>query len=92
MSMRKEPTRKQTMSTRRAHLAFAAALLFAFTASLSAQGILTVTPSRTVSTLAGTGAVGYTADNGAAVDATLAGRRRQRQWCLRQLRPGYCRL
>jgi sugar lactone lactonase YvrE len=36
------------------------------------QGILTVTPSRTVSTIAGTGAVGYSGDTGAAAAATLA--------------------
>jgi hypothetical protein len=38
----------------------------------AAQGILTVTPGRTVSTTAGTGVVGYTGDNGAATSATLA--------------------
>jgi sugar lactone lactonase YvrE len=37
-----------------------------------AQGILTVTPGRTISTTAGTGVVGYTGDNGAATSATLA--------------------
>jgi uncharacterized protein YjiK len=39
---------------------------------LHAQGILTVTPARTVATTAGTGAVGYTGDNGAAIAANLA--------------------
>jgi sugar lactone lactonase YvrE len=52
--------------------AVAAALLFTLTASLHGQGILTVTPSRTASTLAGTGAVGYTGDNNPAIDATLS--------------------
>jgi sugar lactone lactonase YvrE len=56
----------------RAALAIAVALLFTLTSLLHAQGILTVTPSRTASTLAGTGAVGYTGDNGAAIDATLS--------------------
>ena len=57
----------------------APALLFAvmgsiFTASgsLHGQGILTVTPSRAVTTTAGTGTPGYTGDSGAALSATLA--------------------
>jgi hypothetical protein len=57
----------------------APALLFAvmgsiFTASgsLHGQGILTVTPSRAVTTAAGTGTPGYTGDSGAALSATLA--------------------
>ena len=57
----------------------APALLFAvmgsiFTASgsLHGQGILTVTPSRAVTTIAGTGTPGYTGDSGAALSATLA--------------------
>jgi sugar lactone lactonase YvrE len=53
-------------------LALAAALLFALTASLHGQGILTVTPSRTANTTAGTGVVGYTGDNGPAIAATLS--------------------
>jgi Bacterial Ig-like domain (group 3)/NHL repeat len=53
-------------------LASAAVLLFALTASMHAQGILTVTPSRTASTTAGTGTAGYTGDTGPATAATLA--------------------
>ncbi len=49
-----------------------AALLFAFTASMHGQGILTVTPSRTAKTTAGTGTAGYTGDTGPATAATLA--------------------
>lgn len=37
-----------------------------------AQGVLTVTPGRSTSTSTGTGAVGYSGDNGAASSATLA--------------------
>lgn len=37
-----------------------------------AQGILTVTPGRTASTVAGTGAIGHTGDGSAATSATLA--------------------
>ena len=37
-----------------------------------AQGVLTVTPGRSASTAAGTGATGYSGDNGAAASATLA--------------------
>ena len=47
-------------------------LLFALTASMHGQGILTVAPSRTVNTAAGTGSVGYTGDTGQATAATLA--------------------
>ncbi len=50
----------------------AAALLFAFTASMHGQGILTVTPNRTANTTAGTGTAGYTGDTGPATAATLA--------------------
>jgi hypothetical protein len=50
----------------------ATALLLASTGSMQAQGILTVTPSRSVATSAGTGALGYTGDGGAASSATLA--------------------
>ena len=69
----------------------APALLFAvmgsiFTASgsLHGQGILTVTPSRAVTTIAGTGTPGYTGDSGAALSAThrlsqRSGVRRERQ-------------
>jgi hypothetical protein len=39
---------------------------------VQAQGILTVTPSTALTTLAGTGAIGYTGDGGAASSATLA--------------------
>jgi hypothetical protein len=56
----------------RTRLASAAILLFVLTASMHGQGILTVTPSRTVGTTAGTGAVGYTGDTGPATAATLA--------------------
>jgi sugar lactone lactonase YvrE len=38
----------------------------------SAQGILTVTPTRTAATTAGTGAVGYSGDGSSATTATLA--------------------
>lgn len=52
-------------------VAVAAALLLS--AGLAkAQGILTVTPGRVLSTSAGTGTVGYTGDGGAATSATLA--------------------
>jgi sugar lactone lactonase YvrE len=47
-------------------------LLFALTASLHGQGILTVTPGRTTNTTAGTGVVGYAGDAGPATAATLA--------------------
>ena len=50
----------------------AAALLLAVSGSMRAQGILTVTPSSSVVTIAGTGAIGYTGDGGAATSATLA--------------------
>jgi sugar lactone lactonase YvrE len=50
----------------------AVALLFAISTALHAQGILTVTPSRTVTTSAGTGTLGYAGDGGAATSATLA--------------------
>jgi len=53
-------------------LASAAVLLFALTVSMHAQGILTVTPSRTANTIAGTGTPGYTGDTGPATAATLA--------------------
>lgn len=49
---------------------FLATLLFASAAG--AQGILTVTPGATVSTVAGTGTLGYSGDGGAASAATLA--------------------
>src|ERR1700735_3910110 len=50
----------------------AAALLLAMSGSMQAQGILTVTPGSRVATSAGTGAVGYAGDGGAAISATLA--------------------
>jgi sugar lactone lactonase YvrE len=50
----------------------ALALLFGLAASLQAQGILTVTPSRTIATSAGTGVLGYTGNGGAATSATVA--------------------
>jgi sugar lactone lactonase YvrE len=52
--------------------AAATVLLFVVPASLHGQGILTVTPSRTVNTTAGTGSSGYTGDTGPATAATLA--------------------
>jgi sugar lactone lactonase YvrE len=57
---------------KQSRFALAVALLVAVSVSLHAQGILTVTPTRSVATGAGTGAVGYTGDNGAAASATLA--------------------
>jgi Bacterial Ig-like domain (group 3)/NHL repeat len=50
----------------------AAVLLIGMPASVHAQGILTVTPTRGIATSAGTGAVGYSGDGGAATSATLA--------------------
>jgi len=50
----------------------AATLLFSVSAPLYAQGILSVTPSRTVATAAGTGTVGNSGNGGAATSATLA--------------------
>jgi sugar lactone lactonase YvrE len=47
-------------------------VLFATPPSASAQGILTVTPSRTTTTVAGTGNPSYSGDNGAATSATVA--------------------
>ncbi|QMV19926.1 GNAT family N-acetyltransferase [Granulicella sp. 5B5] len=47
-------------------------LFFAGSLAASAQGILTVTPSQTVTTTAGTGQVGYSGDSGPAASATLA--------------------
>jgi sugar lactone lactonase YvrE len=57
---------------RSAFLSAILGLLFAAPSFLQAQGILTVTPGRTVATVAGTGAVGYTATGGAASAASLA--------------------
>ena len=53
-------------------LAVAATLLFAISTAAHAQGILTVTPSRTANTTAGTGTAGYTGDTGPATAATLS--------------------
>jgi len=50
----------------------ALALLFGLAASLQAQGNLTVTPSPTITTTAGTGILGYTGNGGAATSATVA--------------------
>ncbi len=47
-------------------------LLLTLSATLAAQGILTVTPGRAASTAAGTGTVGYTGDNAAATAAIVA--------------------
>jgi sugar lactone lactonase YvrE len=49
-----------------------AALILTVSASLHAQGVLTVTPSRTITTTAGTGALGYAGNGGAPTSATLA--------------------
>ena len=58
---------------RRCRLALGVAVLLVVSpALLRAQGILTVTPSRGVTTSAGTGGLGYTGDGGAAFSATLA--------------------
>ncbi|WP_213806441.1 Ig-like domain repeat protein [Granulicella sp. dw_53] len=48
------------------------ALSLVFVPLLYSQGILTVTPGRSISTTAGTGVLGYTGDNGNATAATLA--------------------
>jgi sugar lactone lactonase YvrE len=53
-------------------LAVAATLLLAISTAAHAQGILTVTPSRTANTTAGTGTAGDTGDTGPATAATLA--------------------
>jgi Bacterial Ig-like domain (group 3)/NHL repeat len=58
--------------TRNALLSAVLGVLFAAPSSLCAQGILTVTPGRTVATVAGTGAIGYAGDGGAASAASLA--------------------
>ena len=55
-----------------ARLAGFAVLMLSLSAVASAQGILTVTPTRTAATTAGTGAVGYTGDGSPAAAATLA--------------------
>lgn len=49
-----------------------ASLTFAVTGAASAQGILTVTPSRSVAITAGTGAVGLTGNGRPAASATVA--------------------
>ena len=48
------------------------AILLAVSAVAGAQGILTVTPTRTAATTAGTGSVGYSGNGSTAVVATLA--------------------
>ena len=53
-------------------VATTAALFFLISTALLGQGILTVTPGRTVSTVAGTGILGSTGDSGQAVAATVA--------------------
>lgn len=50
----------------------AASLFVLLTAAASAQGVLTVTPTRSSTTLAGNGNASYTGDNGAATSATVA--------------------
>jgi sugar lactone lactonase YvrE len=57
---------------RYAAFSLAACLVLFSVSALHAQGVLTVTPSPTAATAAGTGAVGYTGDGGAATSATLA--------------------
>lgn len=47
-------------------------LLFLLSPSLHAQAVLSVTPKATASTVAGTGAAGYSGDSGAAAGATFA--------------------
>ena len=47
-------------------------LTLSFASSAFPQGILTVTPGRSVATVAGTGVLGYSGDNGVAASATLA--------------------
>lgn len=56
----------------RAALAPAALATLFFTPFLYGQGILSVTPSASATTSAGTGSVGYSGDNSAATSATLA--------------------
>ena len=51
---------------------FSAMLALSLAASAHAQGLLTVTPTRSVASVAGNGTLGYTGDNGAASAATLA--------------------
>lgn len=53
------------------HIAFAV-FWIAAVLTVQAQGILTITPGRTVAATAGTGMVGYAGDGGAATSATLA--------------------
>ena len=53
-------------------VATTAALFFLISTALLGQGILTVTPGRTVSTVAGTGILGSTGDSGQAIAATVA--------------------
>lgn len=63
----------QTMPLPGAKLILASLFLAASAVpALQAQGILTVTPGRGAATVAGTGAVGDSGDNGAATSATLA--------------------
>jgi hypothetical protein len=47
-------------------------LTLSFASSALPQGILTVTPGRSVATVAGTSVLGYSGDNGVAASATLA--------------------
>lgn len=47
-------------------------LTLSFASSAFPQGVLTVTPGRSVATTAGTGTLGYSGDNSAAASATLA--------------------
>jgi len=51
---------------------FSLAALLVAASTLHAQGILTVTPPRTVATTAGTGTLGYSGDGAAAIAASLA--------------------
>ncbi len=68
-TLKQQPKRLSQLSLQ----ALAAALLFAVPVLLHAQGILAVTPSSSVITSAGTGAVGNTGDGGQATFAKLAG-------------------
>lgn len=66
------PYGKKYRGGRGAYPLAAAVLLFTVASVASGQGILTVTPRRAATTTAGTGAVGYSGDGGAATAATLA--------------------
>jgi len=60
------------LTSRCALVSLAALLVLLSAPALRAQGVLTVTPSRSAATTAGTGVVGYAVNGGAATAATLA--------------------